>query len=95
MKKRTFPVYSDLSHAWVKVPKDFLRQIIGKDWRKVFTCFSYETHNNVYLEENEDAARFVNWCRASSIEPILKDIPRNSDRASRIRNYPYLQPIGE
>ncbi len=93
MKTRTFRVYYDPGHAWVKVPKPFLARTIGADWRKVFTCFSYERGAYVYLEEDEDAARFINWCRAASIEPVLRHCYyRRTDRPSRIRSYAPLAP---
>ena len=95
MKNRTFQIYSDPGHAWIKVPKEFLRQIIGKDWRKVFTPFSYERNNHVYLEEDEDANRFINWCNANSIQPVLKESTSRGIRWSRIRTYSRLQPIGD
>lgn len=91
MRTRTFRVYYDPGHAWVKVPKPFLAQTIGADWRKVFTCFSYERGEHVYLEEDEDAARLINWCRAASIEPVFKE-GGSSDRPSRIRSYAPLAP---
>ncbi|MFZ9327384.1 MAG: hypothetical protein ACO24H_08025 [Polynucleobacter sp.] len=96
MKTRIFRVHSDPGHAWVKVPKEFLRQIIGKDWRKVFTHFSYERDDHVYLEEDEDASRFINWCRASGIEPVFKGASTGiATHRSRIRTYSPLQPIGD
>ena len=94
MKSRTFPVYSDPGHAWVKVPKAFLRTIIGHDWRKVFTPFSYERGDFTYLEEDEDALRFTNWCKASGYEPVFKEGSCAQNR-SRIRSYSPLQPIGD
>jgi len=95
MKTRTFQLYSDPGHSWVKVPKDFLRQIIGKDWRKVFTHFSYERGDHVYLEEDEDAYRFHNWCLANGIEPVIRPSTSRCINLSRIRRYSPLQPIGD
>lgn len=95
MKTRTFQIYSDPAHAWIKVPKEFLRQIIGKDWRKVFTPFSYERKDYVYLEEDKDAARFINWCNANGIQPLLKESTSRGIRRSIIRTYSRLQPIGD
>jgi len=92
MKRRTFTVYSDPGHAWVKVPKAFLCQIIGADWRKVFSSFSYERGDNVYLEEDEDACRFLHWCHKSDIEPVFKHALSKGERYSRIRNYAQLSP---
>jgi hypothetical protein len=93
VKFRTFYCYSDPGHAWVKVPKAFLVQIIGEHWRKAFTCFSYERGDNVYLEEDEDACRFVKACQAVGIQPMFKQSSANISRRSRIRGYASLSPI--
>lgn len=94
MKTRTFRFYSDPGHGWVRVPIPFLVQIIGADWRKVFTCFSYERGDFVYLEEDEDAARFIKWSRAAGIEPVLKPASTGAaTQRSRIRSYASLAPM--
>lgn len=89
---RTFQVYSDPGHAWVKVPKAFLAKVIGPHWRSIFTPFSYERGDYVYLEEDVDAGRFSNWCKANGIEPVFKE-RKSSNRYSRIRGYEALYPI--
>jgi len=94
-KERTFQVLDDPGHAWVKVHKAFLRQIIGKDWRKVFTPFSYERNDYVYLEEDDDVPRFKNWCAANGIKVVLRPPTSKCIRSSRIRTYSRLQPIGD
>lgn len=94
MKTRTFRVYSDPGHAWVKVAKPFLVQIIGHNWRQIFTCFSYERGQYVYLEEDEDARRFMDLSCAAGIKPLLKPASTGvANRYSRIRNYAPLSPI--
>lgn len=93
-KRRTFMVYSDPGHAWIKVSKAFLRQIIGSHWRDIFTPFSYERGDHVYLEEDVDAHRFINWCYCNSIKPVLKEAS-SAERSSRIRNYQVLRPSGD
>ena len=94
MQTRIFRVHSDPGHAWVKVPKAFLAKIIGSNWRSVFTPFSYERGDYVYLEEDDDASRFVNWCRANSIEPVFKEASTGAaTKRSRIRTYAPLAPL--
>ena len=56
LNKKKFEVFSDPSHSWIKVKKTFLTYLIGDDWRKHFTSFSYERADFVYLEEDDDAA---------------------------------------
>ena len=92
MKTRTFRLYSDPGHAWVRVPIPFLVRLIGNHWRSVFTPFSYERGDYVYLEEDEDAARFIHWCRANAIEPIFKPASTGIATRSRIRTYERLSP---
>jgi len=93
MKTRTFPVYSDPGHAWVKVPIAFLTEVVGLQWRTHFTCFSYERGAYVYLEEDQDARTFIDWCRTAGIEPVFKEGSSCASRYSRIRNYAQLAPI--
>lgn len=92
MKTRTFPVYSDPGHAWVKVSKAFLARIIGPQWRSVFTPFSYERGDYVYLEEDVDAGRLVHWCKSNGITPVFKEGSTCAARYSRIRGYSVLSP---
>lgn len=92
MKTRTFLVYADPGHAWVKVSKAFLARIIGPHWRSVFTPFSYERGAFVYLEEDCDAGRFANWCKANGITPVFKEGSTCATRYSRIRGYSVLYP---
>lgn len=93
MKRTTFRVYSDPGHAWVKVPKLILDVYLGPDWRRHFTCFSYEYRQHVYLEEDLDAATFDKRIRAAGIEPIYKEGSTCAKRYSRVRTYPSLSPL--
>ena len=89
---RTFLVYSDPGHAWVKVPKTFLPRVGGDQRRRHFTSFSYESDRHVSLEEDQDAARFIELCKQEGITPILKEDSTCSNRQSRIRGYRTLAP---
>lgn len=91
--QRTFLIYADPGHAWIKVSKAFLSRTFGERWRQLFTCFSYERNQHVYLEEDQDAAVFVNRLRDLGIEPVFKEGGNCANRYSRIRNYPPLQPL--
>lgn len=91
MKRRTFAVYVDPGHSWVKVEKTFLVRIIGPDWRRHFTCFSYERGDNVYLEEDCDACALILACRCAGIDPVWRH--KDSSRPSRIRSYAPLAPV--
>lgn len=91
MKTKVFRAYADPGHAWVKVSKVFLREVCGMNWRSVFTNFSYEHNDWVYLEEDVDAGRFVKHCNAYGIEPIIK--VSHTNNRSRIRSYDPLAPF--
>ena len=42
----------------------------------------------------DDASRFVNWCRANSIEPVFKEASTGAaTKRSRIRTYAPLAPF--
>lgn len=91
MKTRTFSVFADPGHAWVKVEKAFLERIVGPQWRKHFTCYSYERGDSVYLEEDQDATTLILACRCAGIDPVWRH--SHANRYSRIRNYAPLAPI--
>jgi hypothetical protein len=90
-KTLTFDVYSDPGHSWIKVHASFLEKIIGHYWRQNFTPFSHERGEWLYLEEDVDASRFVNCCRANGIEPKWRE--HHTDKRSRIRSYDVLSPV--
>ena len=93
MKTRTFLVYSDPGHAWVKVPKAFLHRLLGLYWRMHFTPFSYERGDYAYLEEDCDASRLVKLCRDNGITPVFKEGSTCANRQSRIRSYAPHAPL--
>jgi hypothetical protein len=91
-RARVFLVYADPGHAWVKVPKSFLPRVGGDQWRRHFTAFSYESTHHVFLEEDRDAARFIELCKQEGITPVLKEGSTCANRQSRIRSYRTLAP---
>lgn len=93
MKQRVFRYYTDPGHGWTRVSKEFLKKLLGSDWRLAFTHFSYERSDYVYLEEDEDTSRLVTHCRKAGIEPIFKPGSNCGNRLSRIRNYAFLSHI--
>ena len=87
-----FDFYSDPGHGWLKVSKEVLKKYIGKDWRKIFSSFSYEKGKYVYLEEDSDVSRFKNWMEAGGQTVEIRQRPQTNSR-SRIRNYSILRAI--
>ena len=92
MKTLTFNVYNDPGHGWIKVSKKTLVKFFGEHWRKSFTPFSYERGEYTYLEEDQDAATFIQRLKDNQIQPVWRHY-YNKTRYSRIRNYSPLQPI--
>lgn len=91
---RKFSFYSDPSHGWLRVNKSVLRDYWGNLWRKDFTPFSYELGEWVYLEEDRDMYVFLTGLKDAGIEYRINKRPQ-ANNYSRIRNYPFLQPIGD
>tara|TARA_Y100000034_G_scaffold33928_1_gene41518 strand:+ start:25301 stop:25573 length:273 start_codon:yes stop_codon:yes gene_type:complete len=85
MKIRTFKVYADPGHAWVKVTRQDLIDLGIED--KV-SRFSYQKGENCYLEEDADLSLLVDTLKAKGIP--YKFYETVSNRQSRIRSYyPY------
>lgn len=93
LNKKKFDVFTDPGHSWVKVKKTYLVDLIGDDWRKYFTAFSYERADFVYLEEDLDTATLLRYLKQKSIQPELDYKEHKTDRLSKIRGYDPLAPI--
>ena len=72
MKTLTFNVYNDPGHGWIKVSKKTLVKFFGEHWRKSFTPFSYERGEYTYLEEDQDAATFIQRLKDNQIQPVWR-----------------------
>ena len=73
---RTYLWYHDPGHAWIRVP---LRELADLGISGQISRYSYvDAHGNAYLEEDCDAAIFVNalrrldpsWCLDDHIEEV-------------------------
>ena len=93
MKRITFDHYADPMHGWVRVNKKVLREFWGLTWRSHFTPYSYERGDWAYLEEDRDAHVLVTGLRDADVEVNFRE--HHTNKTSRIRNYPFLQPIGD
>lgn len=85
----TFDFHSDPGHGWIEVAKCLLPRLIGPDWRSLFSPFSYESRDCVYLEEDADADRFIKACQQRGVELKFRELPQ-ARGDSPIRNYPPL-----
>ena len=84
--RHTFHFYADPGHAWMKVTRKELEElgIAGQ-----VSHYSYVRGDFVYLEEDEDAAIFLDACKARfpGFAEKLRFKESYSNSSSRIRNY--------
>ncbi len=74
--------YTDAGHGWIAVKRKLLDDL---GLSNKITPFSYMKGQTVYLEEDQDAALFLNTLKDSGIVYKLVEKYRNR---SPIRNYP-------
>ncbi|KPK13953.1 MAG: hypothetical protein AMJ56_00450 [Anaerolineae bacterium SG8_19] len=90
---KTLTLYSDPSHAWLKVPVSELSRV-GLSWEKDFSGCSYARTDasgvtSVYLEEDCDAPIYLATLLSRGEQrPPIKDSYTNG--RSRIRSYAHL-----
>ena len=82
---RTFQLYSDPGHGWLKVTRGDLKRagLIEK-----ISSFSYQRGESVFLEEDCDLALFLSFLKREEIQFKIKE--STAQKSSKIRNYtPY------
>lgn len=77
-----FNYHTDAGHGWIAVKRKLLDDL---GLSNKITPFSYMKGQTVYLEEDQDAALFLNTLKDSGIVYKLVEKYRNR---SHIRNYP-------
>ena len=82
----TFTFFNDPGHGWLRVPVDFLKFVGLKT--KDFSSYSYRYVDMVYLEEDCDAPLFLNACKLSNVNPVIKEDHTNNE--SFVRNLPSI-----
>lgn len=82
MKTKTYNVYADPSHAWVKVG---IAELDKLGISKYISEFSYVRGDYAYLEEDQDATTLIDELERRGIEPKFKF--HHTDKQSRIRGY--------
>ena len=81
-KSKTYNVYADPSHAWVKVKISELEKL---GISKYITAFSYVRGDYAYLEEDQDASTLIDELERRGIAPKFKF--HHTDNRSKIRGY--------
>jgi hypothetical protein len=84
-KKTTIKLlsYSDAQHGWLRVPHKMLAKL---GIAAQITPFSYMRTEYAYLEEDHDMTTFM--LAMDRAGKKVEFVNRNTDRVSRIRNYP-------
>jgi len=82
MKTLTFDMYSDPGHGWLKVKRDLLTKL-GINTQ--ISSYSYQRHENVYLEEDCDMSTFIDAMKEIGV--TVKYREKLTDKSSKIRSY--------
>jgi len=90
MKKKTFNFYSDPSHGWLAVKRNYLKQL---NILNEITRYSYEKGQTVYLEEDKDMALFLSALEKNKTFYLIKE--HFTNKMSQIRYYNYFELIQE
>ena len=86
MANKTFTMYTDPGHGWLKVPVKLIADLGIKD---NITGYSYMSLTHVYLEEDKDADTFIKACEAAGHTVTVKE---KYSRQSRVREYAQYNP---
>lgn len=82
MKSKTYDIYSDGGHGWLKVKRIELCEL--GITTEISHC-SFQRGEFVYLEEDGDMAAFVNAQEKRGVKVIYRE--HFSNKSSKIRNY--------
>jgi hypothetical protein len=91
VKTKTYTVYEDPAHAWMKVSKKELEELGIAD---KITGFSYQFGDYAYLEEDQDLTTFANAIEKQKGIKVEFDI-KTTNKSSKVRTYPsytYMTP---
>jgi hypothetical protein len=83
----TFTFYHDPGHGWLAAPHSLLAEL-----QVEISSYSYMDGEYVYLEEDEDAARFIRALREQYPGVEVKEVSEYHPGRSWIRNLPGYQP---
>lgn len=86
MSNKTFTMYTDPGHGWLKVPVKLIAELGIKD---SITGYSHMSLTHVYLEEDKDAGTFIKAFEANGNKVSIKE---SYSSKSRIREYAQYNP---
>lgn len=87
-QKKTIQVFSDAGHAWVKVS---IKELLMLGILSKMSCYSYERNGYAFLEEDQDAAIYLEDLKDRDYDLVFK--VSHTDRSSKIRNYRRLNTL--
>ena len=82
--KKTFTFYHDPGHGWLKVNKKDLVELSLED---KISRYSYQSGDNIYLEEDCDATLFQQSYKAKYGELIYKEVYQDNIFIRRLPGY--------
>ena len=85
MTNKTFKYYQDPGHGWIAVKIKVLESLGLSP--SDFTVYSYLKGKTMYLEEDDDASKFVEtWIKKFGSRPNV--VEKHTNKNSPIRSYP-------
>ena len=90
---KKFNLYIDPGHAWLRVPLSELRRL---SLLSQISSYSFINNEWVYLEEDQDAALYLERLKEDNFDPFNEWGCVNkiiSDNPSQIRNYKHFDYI--
>ena len=81
-KVKTYTLYNDPGHAWLKVP---YADLVKLGIERAISPYSYMYGQSAYLEEDRDLSLFIIAMRKTGKEIKIKDVYTSKD--SKIRSY--------
>lgn len=90
IRSRSFTLYTDPGHGWLKVSKKMLRDLNVAD---KITQYSYTKNEYAYLEEDLDADTFLKAYYAVTGFTGIFIKCKHTNRSSRIRSYESYCPL--
>ena len=78
-----FVWFSDPGHAWLRVHRDLINEL---GWTQI-SQYSYHDNNEwVYLEEDSDATKFIEFLDSKGIGSKFSESPEQVNDMSFVRN---------
>ena len=97
---KKFNLYIDPGHAWLRVPLSELHRLSspapGRNLLELISPYSFINNEWVYLEEDQDAALYLERLKEDGFNPFNEWGCVNeiiSDNPSQIRNYKHFDYI--